>query len=53
MAMATAQLIEIVLDPSYKPPAAAEEKLYCRQLMYIYNLLLNTILESSLWAILH
>jgi hypothetical protein len=52
MAMATAKLLEMVLDPNYKLPAG-EEKLYCQQLMYIYKVLLNTVLESSLRAILH
>jgi hypothetical protein len=50
MAMATAQLVEIVLDSNYKPQAG-EEKLYCQQLTYVYKVLLNTVLESSLWAI--
>jgi hypothetical protein len=42
----------MVLDPNYKPPAG-EEKLYHQQLMYVYKVLLNTVLESSLRAILH
>jgi hypothetical protein len=51
--MATAQLVvEMVLNPNYKP-WAGEEKLYCWQLMYIYKVLLDTILESWLRAILH
>ncbi len=52
MATATAQLVHMVLDPNYKPPAG-EEKLYYCQLMYVYIVLLNTVLESSLRAILH
>jgi hypothetical protein len=51
-AMATAQLIEMVLDPNYKPQAG-EEKLCCQQLMYVYKVLLDTVLECSLRAILH
>ena len=30
-----------------------EEKLYCQQLTYVYKVLLDTVLESSLRAILH
>jgi hypothetical protein len=52
MATATAQLVEMVLDPNYKPQTG-EEKLYCQQLTYIYKVLLNTVLKSSLRAILH
>jgi hypothetical protein len=51
-AMATAQLVEMVLDPNYRPQAG-EEKLHCQQLTYVYKVLLDTVLESSLIAILH
>jgi hypothetical protein len=50
--MATAQLVEIVLDPNYKP-LAGEEQLCCQQLTYIYKVLLETVLERKLRAILH
>jgi hypothetical protein len=52
MAMATAQLVEMVLNPNYQPQAG-DEKLYHQQLMHIYKVLLDTVLESSLRAILH
>jgi hypothetical protein len=52
MAMVTAQLVEMVLDPNYKLPSG-EAKLYHWKLMYIYKVLLDTVLESSLRAILH
>jgi hypothetical protein len=51
MVMAIAQLVEMVLDSYYKPPAG-EGKLYSWQLTYVYKVLLNTVLESSLQAIL-
>jgi hypothetical protein len=50
--MATAQLVEIVLDPNYKP-LAGEEQLCCQQLTYIYKVFLETVLERKLRAILH
>jgi hypothetical protein len=51
-ATATAQLVEMVLDPNYKLPAG-EEKLYHWQLTYVYKVPLDTVLKSSLRAILH
>jgi hypothetical protein len=47
MAMTTAQLVEMVLDPNYKPQAG-EEKLYHWQLMYIYKVLLDIVLARKL-----
>jgi hypothetical protein len=52
MAMSTVQLVAMVLDPNYKPPTG-KEKLYQQQLTYIYKVLIDTVLESSLRAILH
>jgi hypothetical protein len=50
-AMATAQLVVLVLDPNYKQPKG-EEKLYQCQLTHVYKVILDTVLESSLRAIL-
>ena len=41
-----------MLHSNYKRQAW-EEKLYHQQLMYVYKVLLDTVLESSLQAILH
>jgi hypothetical protein len=51
-ATTTAQLVEMVLDSNCKLPAG-EEKLYHWQLMCIFKVLLDTVLESSLRVILH
>jgi hypothetical protein len=52
MATATAHLVEMVPNLNYFLQAG-EEKLYHQQLMYIYKVLLDTVVKSSLRAILH
>jgi hypothetical protein len=52
MATATAQLVEMVPNLNYNLQAG-KEKLYHQQLMYIYKVLLDTVVKSSLRATLH